>query len=95
MGSICHDSVDSGYRKNQPNQREYSRQGALYDGETARHLGTLSHGTHIEYRQPYIDFVDGVLHRGRQVDRISPGLHLHHRLVPRVLEITHIDHRLG
>ena len=83
LGSIGHDSVDPGYRKNQPDQREHSRQGALDDGETARHLGTLSHGTHIENRQPCIDFVDGVFHRWRQVDRISLGLHLHDRLVPR------------
>src|ERR1700679_863103 len=88
-----HDPVEPRYRKNQPNQREHSRQGALYDGETARHLGTLSHGTHIENRQPCIDFMDGVLHRWRQVDRISLGLHLHHRLVPR-LEKAHIHHRL-
>ena len=87
LGPIGHDSVDPGYRKNQPDQREHSRQGALYDGETARHLGTLPHGTHIENRQPWIDFVDGVFHRRRQVDRISLGFHLHDCLVPRVLEI--------
>ena len=43
LGSIGHDSVDSGYGKNQPDQREHSRQGALDDGESARHLGTLPH----------------------------------------------------
>src|ERR1700689_876174 len=31
LGPIRHASVDSGYRKNQPDQREHSRQGALDD----------------------------------------------------------------
>ena len=93
LGSIRHDTVDPRYRKNQPDQREHSRQGALYDGESAGHLGTLPHGTHIENRKPRIDLVDGAFHRWRQIGRISFGLNLHDGLV-RLLEKAHIDHRL-